>query len=87
MKSCIASSPSSRRCIRSDSPSQSACIEQNAVSPAGEGTILALRIVPIGGHSRKVSSECQISVEGGGLPSLLSKTMSSGWSASLVENG
>ena len=40
--------------------------------PVIAGMIFEHSIVPIGGHSRNVSSECQTSVEGGGLPSLLS---------------
>ena len=57
------------------------------VSPPTSGMILEHSAVPIGGASRKVSSVCHMSVAAGGLPSLLSKTMSSGLSAVLVENG
>src|SRR6266550_8124203 len=87
LKSCTASSPEINRCMRSDSPSYAAAIEQKHVSPPISGLILEHSIVPIGGSVRNVSSVCQISVAAGGLPSLLSYTMSSGASLALVENG
>ena len=60
---------------------------QKQVSPPISGITFEHSAVAIGGISRNVSSECQMSVACGGLPSLLSNTISSGaWSA-LVENG
>ena len=41
----------------------------NSVSPPTSGTVLARRMVAIGGVSRKVSSTCQMSVSAGGLSS------------------
>src|SRR5256885_774541 len=86
LKSCTASSSEINRCMRSDSPSYAATIEQKHVSPLISGMILEHSIVLIGGSVRNVSSVCQISVAAGGLPSLLSYTMSLGVFFVLIKN-